>query len=296
MQPSNVIDGVAPPESSTGQGRGRNHVGVARDTVATDGLQRLLEAETSLTGSEAKVLVALLELRTATLKQLSEASGIRESNVHSVVDSLATKGFCRRRAGRYSIWESPDPLEVLARLRAGEEARLEAARVNLERTFGQAEKILAGLGNAIDGLPISLDDDANSGALYLEAMGSVQGEILVLNRGPYPGHVGADPGVLDALARGVRARALYLAAEVEDPQGEIRRSAEIYAAAGVENRMLDDVPVSMALIGHQTAFLSLPAPDGSPAPPSNAATVRHEGMVRLLAAAFEHLWNQARPL
>jgi len=265
--------------------------------VVPPGLEGLLEAETSLTGSESKVIAALLGLRTASLKQLSEATGICRSNIHGVADLLSAKGLCRRLGGRYSVWECPEPAEVLARLRAAEEERLEVARLGLERTFGEAERMFAASPAATDDPPVSLDDNVRSARLYMETMATLRdAEVLVLNRGPYPGDVEPDPAVLDALARGVRARAIWVSAELDAAdERHIRLCADAYAEAGVEQRVVDSLPVAMAVIGESTALLTLPSHDASSAAPVHAVTVRHEGMIELLAGGFERLWDQARP-
>jgi len=267
------------------------------DGVAPSGLRRLLEEETSLTGNEAKAMVALLRFRTASLRQLSEATGIRRSNMHSVVDSLSGKGLCRRIGGRFSVWECSDPVEVLARLRALEKARLEEAGQRLERTFENAAALLADFSSSADesAAPITVVDDARAAAMYAEAMASVDAEILVLNRGPYAGDLELEPDVLEALARGVKARALYLSAELDGPDGQLRRCADAYAEAGVEMRVVDSLPAAMAVIGDEVVLLSFPAPDGLPSAPGHSAAIRHKGMVGLGTAAFEHLWAQGRP-
>ena len=70
--------------------------------------------------------------------------------------------------------------------------------------------------------------------------------------------------------------------------------APVYAAAGVDQRVVDDLPVSMAVLGEHLVLLSLPNDDPT-APDSHTATVRNRGMVRLVSAAFDHLWGQGRP-
>jgi len=249
----------------------------------------------NLTGSEARVLGALLLLRTGTLKQLSEAAGINRSNIYPMLDSLSGKGLCERLPGKYAVWQCREPREALARLRRAEEARLQETLETIGRGFEEAERMLDGPVPGAVGAPIELVDDAQVAVVYLEALASVEGEVLVLNRGPYPGEVEPSPPVLEALARGVRARALYVSSELDAPDGSLRSCADAYAEAGVELRVGDSLPLSMALMGEKTALLALPNPDASSAVEAHAATIRHEGMVELLSAAFEHLWDHAAP-
>jgi len=261
----------------------------------SDRLQQLLVQAGNLTGSEARVMVALLGLRTGTLRQLNEATEINRSNLYPVLEALSAKGVCQRLPGKQAVWECPEPTEVMARLRAAEQARLQAAVEVVERGFDEAEAILTSTAPSTEDSPITVDDDARIGALYLEAMASVEAEVLVLNRGPYPGDLRPNSTVLEALARGARARALYVAAELDAPDGQLRMCADAYAQAGVDQRVVDSLPVSMAVVGEEMALLALPGRDSLPAVPGHAAAVRHEGMVELLCEAFERIWDRARP-
>jgi len=256
-------------------------------------LQQLLLEASSLTGSEARVIVAILDLGTATLKQLAEATGIDRSNIYPVLDSLAARGLCERLPGRNAVWECPEPKEVLARLQRGEEVSWQAALEVAARKFEEAGALLAESPSDIEEPAIELVDITRSGVTYLEAMESVEAEVLVLNRGPYGGDVEPSQTVLDALARGVKARALWVSAELDGADPQVRLCADVYAHAGVDQRVVDNLPAAMAVIGQDMALVSLPGTASSRSP--KGATVRDAGMVALLSAGFEHLWEHARP-
>lgn len=259
-------------------------------------LQQLLVEVASLTWSEARTVEALLRLGTATLKQLLEATDVSRSNMYPVLDSLSAKGLCQRLPGQYAVWECPDRQEVLARLRAAEEGRLRAALEAAGRGFDEVATMLADLPSTTEGpsSPTTVVNEARLGVMYVEAMASVESEVLVLNHGPYPGELEADSPVLDALARGVRARAIYQQNELAAADGALRSVADAYARAGVEQRVAERVPATVAVLDHDFVLLSLPNPEGSPEP-FHSLGVRHERMGELVSAAFEHLWQQARP-
>ncbi len=50
----------------------------------------------------------------------------------------------------------------------------------------------------------------------------------------------------------------------------------------------------MVVLGEQLVLLALPNDDPT-ALDFHTATVRNRGMVRLVSAAFDHLWGQGRP-
>jgi len=256
--------------------------------------QRLLEG-LSLNGSEARTVLALMRLGSATMSQLAQATGISRPNLYPVLDSLQARGVAERLAGRYAVWQSSGPAEVLAALEAAEEARAAASRESFQRRLEEAKAGLAELPTTPEQTKavISLDDDARMAVFYEEALATVEGEILVLNRGPYAGDVEPFDEVLDSLARGVRARAMYQAHELNDPA--LRHCADVYAAAGVEQRVIETLPVAMAVLGERLVLLALPKDDDVEAIDSHTATVRNRGMVQLVSAAFDHLWDQGQP-
>jgi len=257
-------------------------------------LQQTFES-LSLTGMESRTMVALLGLGTATLAQLSHLTGISRSNLYPVLDSLAAKALCQRVPGRFALWTTPEPNEVCAILRAAEEAAINSARQSAMRHLDEAQALLGKLPETKRRqAPITLVDDARLTAVYSEALASVDTEILVLNRGPYAGDMTLDRSVLQVLARGVMARALYVSAELEATDA-LRLGADAYSQAGAELRVIDSLPASMAVIGNDTVLLSLPSGDASSEMAAHGAVIRHQGMVKLQVAAFEHLWAQARP-
>jgi len=241
---------------------------------------------------EARAMVGLLRLGTAGSAELSNLSGVGRSNLYPVLESLEVKGLCRRAPGRYRLWVASAPDEVIAILRRAQEERINSERTDLAEAERLVEKLPA---TKRAESPISLVDDARSGVMYLGALATVASEILVLNRGPYPGDLTPAPPVLEALERGVAARAIYVSAELDAPDGQLRRGADAYAAAGVMLRVVEALPLSMAVIGDDTVLLSLPSVDESSVALSHAVTIRHAGMVELGAAAFEYMWERARP-
>jgi len=266
----------------------------------------------SFTGYEARILVALLRLGSATIRQLSEATGIGRTNLYPVLDSLQTRRLAQRLPGRYSLWACPAPAEVLAVLEEEEEARAAAAQEAFRhaeeaRTAVARESFRRRLEEAkadLDQLPlgaeqtaavITVNDDARVGAAYLEAVASVEGEILVFNKGPYPGDMTEPaPEVLDCLARGVRARAMWQSFELDDPG--IRSVVEGFAEAGVDQRLVDALPVGMAVLGDKLVLLRLPPDEDTQASVDfHTASVRNRAMSHFASAAFDHFWSQGIP-
>lgn len=236
----------------------------------------------------------LLRLGTATLNQLSQGSGISRSNLYPVLESLQARGIAERLSGRYAVWVTPGPAEVLAVLEQAEEARAAATRASFQGRLEEAKSVLARLPVAAERATslVTVVEGARAAVIYTEAMATVDSRILVLNKGPYLGEIKPSEDVLGALARGVPARALYQSHEIQD----LRLCADAYGRAGVDQRVVDRLPATMAVLGDDLVLVMLPPADGSPAGEVKAAVMHSRVLVELAAAAFEHLWSEGRPL
>ena len=132
---------------------------------------------------------------------------------------------------------------------------------------------------------------------YDELMARAESEVLVFNRPPYsidPGDV--NPAVLETLARDVKIRALYQAAPLQDPGAEaFRRTLEALDEAGVQGRVVPDLPIQLAIFDRKISLLAISDPI---LPESNFRTIvliEHPGFSAVQAYAFEQLWAAARP-
>lgn len=268
-----------------------------QDTSAIDELSQCFEGF-ALTGNEARVLAALVYLQMATPTQLAQATGINRPNLYPLLESLREKGLAEQLDGSRSTWVAPAPEEALERLEAAEEQRLDKAREALRQRTARTKQLLtAGPARIRGGRPaLSLVEEARCALIYEEAMGWVREEILVFNRGPYPGELEVDPLVLAALARGVRARAIWQEFEMKGQDSEpVRRMAEVYARAGADSRVIPALPVSLAILDRRVALLNVPneqTPDI--AYPTNLVC-ENTALVDMLLGGFEHIWSQATP-
>ncbi|HSH62421.1 MAG TPA: helix-turn-helix domain-containing protein [Acidimicrobiales bacterium] len=277
--------------------RGADNGGVdpaaSADGADRELLRQLLEG-LSLSGSEARTMEVLLRLGTATLNQLAQGSGISRSNLYPVLDSLAARGIAQRLSGRYALWSTPGRAVVLATLEQAEEARAAATRASFQRRLEEAKSVLARLPVTAERATslITVVDGGRAALIYTEAMATVDSRILVFNKGPYVGDLKPSKDVLGALARGVPARALYQSDEIED----LRHCAEAYERAGVDQRVVDRLPVSMAVLGDDLVVVTLPPDDGSSDDVVTAAVMHSRALVELATAAFEYLWSKGRPM
>ena len=267
--------------------------------------------ELGLNGNQARILAALLRLRPTTGAQLARITGIHRTSAFPVLGELRTRGLAEQIPGESGLWTSPGADEVVDRLVAAHEERLHELRARSEET----RRVLAELAPVEHGAATYvhlLGDVASVRAAYDRLLREARQEFVVLNRPPYSaaaertrrGRAAADsvhrdevnPAVSAAIGRGVAVRALYERAPWEDPAAaSFRFAMGHYHAAGVEGRLVESLPIKLAMADRRLALLALTDPllpdIGFPA----NLLVEHPGFCDFQAKAFEHLWATAQP-
>jgi len=247
----------------------------------------------ALAPSEAKTLVALLRLGSATGIQLTPVTGIGRPNIYRALDLLHQKNLITKSPSRNGVWVACDRQELIWRLRQQEHQRTQAAVASIEELSG-----------VLDGLPtpqaaaasvFEVTDEVSIAFRYVQAVQGATTELLVANRGPFLSELEVDPVVIATLARGVTARALWQSEEVYGAE-TVLACALAYADAGVETRVASALPLSMAVIDRTITLLRVPTDGRSDLPYVATATVDNALFAQVMAGAFEQSWARARPL
>ncbi|MEJ7764823.1 MAG: helix-turn-helix domain-containing protein, partial [Acidimicrobiales bacterium] len=161
----------------------------------------------SLSPSEAKALVAMMRLGSATPVQLAPVTGIDRTNLYRLLENLQHRKLIRKSPGRNSVWVAADRKEIVLRLRQRVQERNRADHVALERLEGVLEHVPVAQDRAV--AVVQVTDEVSNAYRYYDAVSVVTSELLVFNRGPYVGEMMMDPAVSAALARGVKSSALW---------------------------------------------------------------------------------------
>ncbi|MGH9190068.1 MAG: TrmB family transcriptional regulator, partial [Acidimicrobiales bacterium] len=258
-------------------------------------LQPVFE-ELGLNGYQARVLLALLQVGTATAVQLARLSGVPRTSVYPVLNELETKRLISQMAGKSTSWVSPGEEVVLDRLYAEHMERFS----NLENRVEGARQMLAQL--AFPSAPAMpyvhvIHSAAQSRLAFEQALSATSSELLMFTRPPWSWPKGSgNETVLGTLARGVRARALYQASDLADPHGASSRAElDAYHAAGTAGRVLDELPMKLAIFDRQVALLALSDPKLADVGFPTSLLVEHPGYAALQAVAFDQLWAGAKP-
>ena len=279
-------------------------------TPIPDALRREFEA-LGLSPYETAVLLALLRLGSGTSLQLARLSEVPRTSTYQVLEELTAKRLAVRVPGPgAAVWASPGRDEVLARLDASE---MEKLRLHRERAARVRDMLAATLPEApTAALPYVhvIQSPSQTREIYDSMLADARSEFLVFNRPPYsaeanpirlrPREIAArdeiNPVVLGALSRGVAIRALYQRAQWDDPAAEpFREAMEAYHRSGVKGRLVDDLPIKLAVADRKIALITMTHPTLPEIGFPTTLLIEHPGAASVQADAFDRRWATARP-
>lgn len=255
--------------------------------------------ELGLSPYEARIVLALVRVGSANSAELARLSGVPRTSTYRIIEELGRKGLAQRLpVGGPATWASPGRDEVMDRLDAFLDDRFRQQRVRTARlrdvlatTFPDTPSPAGPSVHVIHGA-------AHLAAMYERLLSQVESELLVFNRPPYSQSAErVNPAVLDAVARGVRARALYQARQWDEPQAHgFRAAMNAYHAGGVEGAVVDHLPVKLAVADGRVALVAITSMPLSDTGFPTTLLVEHPGFAEVQAHAFNRLWEGARLL
>lgn len=271
-------------------------------TVATaaqpllDELQPVFE-ELGLNGYQARVLLALLQAGSATAIDLARMTDVPRTSVYPVLHELSAKRLVAQVPGKSSTWVSPGETEVLDRLHAEQQERFENLGSRVARARELLEEISAEPAGGSFPYVHIIHSAAQARLTFHQRISATQTELLMFTRPPAstPGEE-PSPTVLELLARGVSCRVLYQAADiVEPPDPGWLPPLDEYHDAGVQGRVVDDLPMKLAIFDREVALLALSDPVVAEVGFPTCLLVEHAGFTSLQVRAFESLWDSGEP-
>ncbi|HET7489638.1 MAG TPA: helix-turn-helix domain-containing protein [Acidimicrobiales bacterium] len=286
----------------------------ARDEIAVapapEGLQSEFEA-LGLSPYESSVLLALLRIGSGNSLQLARISGVPRTSTYQVLEALTVRRLAVRVPGEGpAVWASPGRDEVLARLDAAEQEKLRLYRERAERVRTMLAEALPEVPTVAMPYLQVIKGPAQTRDIYDRMLADAKEEFLVFNRPPYsaaanPVHVLAkeaeardevNPEVLEALHRGVAIRTLYQAEQWEDEAAaDFREAMAAYHRAGVKGRLVEDLPIKLAVADRRIAIVTMMDPSLPEIGFPTTLLIEHPGAAAVQAQAFDRYWAQGRP-
>ncbi len=267
----------------------------SRDATASDyQLNWRKLQQVGLNAYEARSYLVLLGHPRFKALELAARAHVPRQKIYEVLDSLVEKGFAQVIQEKTKLFSAVDPSlaipSYLARrtkvlqTELTEQARLASGLIeDLRSAFLEGQDVRGTLEF------LSLVNDPTQTAIhYRRMLTTVAHHYVEFSRPPFAVDPLDEQLVKEAAARGVRARLLIEAGQI-DP--EHRERLQDYRGAGVEIRTLDRLPLKLALFDSRCGLVALLDPVLT-RPSWTSVVFEHEGFAEAMAGLFESYWNR----
>ena len=230
--------------------------------------------------------------------ELASRSRVPRQKIYEVLDSLVDKGFARVVQEKTKLFSAVEPGLAIPSYLA---ARTQEIEGKLKDQSAAAESLIDELASAysegrggrgtLDFLRI-VGEPGQTAARYRQMLAEVRGEYLEFSRPPYAVDPLDEQLVKKARARGVVCRLLLETGSLDEAH---RQRLGEYAAAGVEIRQVDSLPMKLALFDGERGLIALLDPVIT-RPAWTAVVFEHAGMGEAMKGLFENYWRKAGAL
>ena len=249
---------------------------------------------------EATAYLGLLKRSSFSAAELATHTGVPRQRIYDVLQSLSTKGLAHERVGQRRTFVAVAPEQALATL-------MRSRRESMEQELYAAEALAATLAHTIQPLYAAGSDEDNPlhyidvitdtrqiGARAVELAYSAEHEILVCFKRPLLSSLEENlEEVREPLQRGVRYRAVYEQALLNDP--EMAPLIEEFVTLGQVARTVSALPLKMNIYDQRAVLLSFQDPvTGRPS--ITALCLTHPSLAVALTRAFESYWHEGTAL
>jgi sugar-specific transcriptional regulator TrmB len=247
--------------------------------------------ELGLSPTEAQVYLALIQNASLSARALAGLTDLSRSRVYQTLCSLTDKGLVESGAGYGSKFAVVAADHALPALIEREQETL-AQRKDLAARVGQR---LAALAEPVESAPEELIQIIRNPKVVTERFRRLQLEaerqVDVINKRPFLSPRQGNPAQKKAQRRGVRYRALYERAALDDPA--IAPFVAGWIAAGEESRVCRvEPPHKLAIFDAEAVMMPLIMPGDQ----TRTLIIRHPQLAQSLSMLFEFLWERAEPV
>jgi sugar-specific transcriptional regulator TrmB len=246
--------------------------------------------ELGLLPAEAQIYLALIRNGPLGASAIANITKVPRSSVYPTLNALVDKGLVEGGAGYGSRFSAVRAELALPSLIRREKEEL----LHRESVANKLTEHLSSLAEPVETAPAELIQVIRSPRAVSERFDRLQLEaerqIEVCTKPPYLNREGNE-AEQKVLRRGVRARAIYEKAGIEDPA--IKPYFHKWIAAGEEARIYDgELPHKLASCDSNVALIPLLLPGEQ----MKAVLIRHAQLVQTLSLGFEYLWERSEPV
>ncbi len=227
--------------------------------------------------------------------ELASRAHVPRQKIYEVLDSLVAKGFARVVQQKTKLFSAVEPRLAIPSYLA---ARTQELEQTLREQSASAHSLIDDLASAysegrggrgtLDFLQI-VSEPGQTAARYRQMLAEVRSEYREFSRPPYAVDPLDEQLVKQARLRGVVCQLLIEPASLDEAH---RQRLGEYAAAGVEIRQTDSLPMKLALFDGERGLIALLDPVIT-RPAWTAVVFEHAGMGEAMKGLFETYWRKA---
>lgn len=227
--------------------------------------------------------------------ELAARARVPRQKIYEVLDSLVERGFAQVVQEKTKLFSAVEPgLAIPAYLERQKEMMEE--QLNDQRRHGTslAQELRAayaegqGGRGTLDYLRI-VNDPSQIAVHYRSMLTAVEHEYVEFSRPPYAVDPLDEQLVKQAALRGVRCRILLESGALDDVH---RERLEDYKAVGIETRLVDSLPMKLAVFDNSQGLVALLDPVIT-RPAWTAVVFDHHGFAEGMAGLFDERWRKA---
>src|SRR5450755_323856 len=228
--------------------------------------------------------------------ELAARAHVPRQKIYEVLDSLVEKGFAQVVQERTKLFSAVEPSLALPAFMARKRQLLDQeltdhSRVSLALIDDLKAVYSEGQGGrgTLDFLRI-VSDPAQTAAEYRRMLSEVRSEYMEFSRPPHAVDPLDEKLVQQARLSGVTCRLLFEAGTLDDAH---RQRLQDYAAAGVQVRQVDSLPMKLAVFDGRQGMIAMLDPVIT-RPSWTAVVFDHEAMAEAMAGLFEDRWRRGQ--
>jgi sugar-specific transcriptional regulator TrmB len=251
--------------------------------------------ELGVNGSQARVLLALLQLGTGNSSEIARLAQVPRTAVYPVLQELEVKRLVGRVAAQGpALWASPGREEVLDRLESAYEARMREQGARVARVRSTIEELVPPGSPTAPPMVHFLPGPAHANEAYDQLLSATRSELLVFSRPPFsagPGPI--NPRLRELLDRGVAVRVLFQSQSGPTAEAVADHEKDSYSVAGVQARAIDYLPIKLVISDRRVVLLAIPENDTAMVGFPTTLLVDNENYAAVHVDVFENYWTKA---
>lgn len=247
---------------------------------------------------EAEVYIALLQKKEFTAPELTKITTITRTKIYEILQNLIRKGVCNEnyRDGQ-KVFRGIKPQIAIQNIVSNYELEIEQKKqvaISLEKELTSLHENNLNNNDPLDYIEV-INDLGQIRNRWNEIQSNSKFEMLIFTKTPYS--VSLEENIKDettVINKGIKCKGIYEYVDIES-DGDMDQFISMlssYISIGEELRLIEKLPIKLAVIDEKIAMLALNDPV-SLKPSITTLVVDHPGFALAQKEVFESYWNKA---